>query len=67
MLEPHDVRIDDLDPHVLLAGPVRIQSRRKHMAEPSVDPDERPLVVVQVEHDRAVRERPDLTIKSSLS
>ena len=67
MLEPHLAGIDHLDPHVLQARPVGVQARRQDVAEAAVDPDQGPLVVLQVHDLGAVRERTDLTITSSFS
>src|SRR6185369_5974415 len=50
-------RIDDLNPNFLLASPVGVQARRQDVAEAAVDPNERPLVVLEIKHKRASRER----------
>ena len=49
--------VDHLDGHLAERGPVGVQARRQHVAEAAVDPDQRPLVVLQVEHDGAVLQR----------
>jgi hypothetical protein len=43
--------------HLAVHRPVGVQARRHHMAEPAVDPDERPLVVLQVQDHRAQLQR----------
>ena len=48
MLETHVAGVDHFNPHVLEAGPVRVQTRRQDVAETAFDPDQRPLVVLQV-------------------
>ena len=57
MLEAHLAGVDDLDLHVAQRRPVGVQARRQDVAEAAVDPDQGPLVVLQVEHHGAVLER----------
>jgi hypothetical protein len=48
--EAHRPRVDDLDLYVAHRRPVGVQARRQHVAEPTVDPDQGALVVLQVEN-----------------
>ena len=57
VLEPHIAGIDHFDADFVLSRPVGVQSRRQEMAESVFDPDQCPLVVLQVQHDCAVSER----------
>jgi hypothetical protein len=54
VLEPHVAGIHDFDSNILLTRPVGVQSRRQQTAEPVLDPDQRPLVVLQVQNNRAL-------------
>ena len=57
VLEPHVPRIDHLDADLLLARPVGVEPRTENVAKPLLDPDEGPLVVLQVDDGRARTER----------
>ena len=48
VIEPDLPRINDLNPNFLLASPVGVQARRQDVAEAAVNPNERPLMVLQV-------------------
>ena len=49
--------VDDLHVHVLRVRPIGVQARRQEVAEAAVDPDQRPLVVLQVDNLSAAVER----------
>ena len=57
MLEPHTAGIDHLDLDVAQCRPVGVQARRQDVAEATFDPDQSPLVVLQIQDDRAVLQR----------
>ena len=50
MLEPRPAGVDDLDADLALVRPVDVLARRQDPREPAVDPDQRALAVLQVEH-----------------
>jgi hypothetical protein len=56
VLETDGASVDHLGPHLPLAGPEGMLARRQDVAEAAVKPDERPLVVFQIQDKRAACE-----------
>ena len=52
----HRTRVDHFDAHLPLDSPERVQTRLENLREPVVNPDQRPLVVMQIDDDRFVAE-----------
>ena len=57
MLEAHGAGVERLDAHVVEDRPQRVQPRLQHGLEAAVHPDDRPLVVLQVDDLRLVAQR----------
>jgi hypothetical protein len=55
--EAHLAGVHDLRLHVVERRPVRAETRRQHVAESAVDPDQGALVVLKVEHHGPAVER----------
>ena len=55
--ELHHLCINHLDPYVLEVSPERELARRQDRVEPTIDPDQSTLVVLQIDHDRAALKR----------
>ena len=57
MLEAHRAGVDHLGPHLVENGPEGVQARAARSGETAIHPDQRPLVVLEVEHQRLTGER----------